>query len=227
MRIVKQVPDQLRSGDGEDERAKLCRDVQELWPRALLCSGYSRVHGALSSEAATSPAEAGPPFPRGSQTRMSRNLCRAHPDSAWVWMPGTSLMESGWSHSSGTARSPHYSPVAVRGSVCTTESRHRRCDGPAGQALARVCTYLESWVPSPSRIVPAGTCCCPVLLPLGSRSRTLLPPSSRLLPSAEPPRDPRPGHAGRGAPSARSGRSSGARGGPGAGAERPGGPPPS
>ncbi|KAF3817108.1 hypothetical protein GH733_011508 [Mirounga leonina] len=51
-------------------------------------------------------------------------------------------------------------------------------------------------------------------------------PSSCLLPSAEPPPGRRPGHAGRGAPSAHSGRSSGARGGPGAGAERPAGPAP-
>lgn len=66
---MKRVLDQLRSGDGEGEQAEPRRDAQELWPRALLWSGYSRVHGPLLSESATSPAAAGLPLPRGSQTR--------------------------------------------------------------------------------------------------------------------------------------------------------------
>lgn len=127
MRLVKQVPDQLRSGDGEDERAKLCLMYRSCDPEPFCAAGTPEPTVRSAVRQPHHQPKLGLPSHVGRRPGPSRNLCKAHPDSAWVWMPGTSLMESGWSHSSGMARSPHYSPVAVPGSVCTTESRHRHC----------------------------------------------------------------------------------------------------
>lgn len=65
-------------------------------------------------------------------------------------MPGTSLTASGWSHSSGTARCPCYSPEAIPDSVCTTGPQHHHCwTDLLARRPAWVCTYLGSRVSTP------------------------------------------------------------------------------
>ena len=141
---------------------------------------------------------------------------------------GTSLMESGRSHSSsGPARSPHRSPAAIPGSVSAMGPRRSRCGRARWPGAGSGCTDLRSRVSSASRGVPAGRVLLPRSLPAGDSLSDPPPgPSGGPLLSAGPPQDSRPGRAGRGARStrsARTGRSSGgggAAGGGGTGAGR-------
>lgn len=157
--------------------------------RAFLWNGCSRVHRTLNSESATSPATVGPPLPRGPQNGTESELPQSTLKSCGGWVPGTSLTASGWSHSSGTARCPCYSPEAIPDSVCTMGPQHHHCwTDLLARRPAWVCTYLGSRVstPPPHRTGWGRVAACPP----PARNFTFQPGSSLPDPSPSPSRGP-------------------------------------